>query len=200
MALEREKLGALLYEAYETEQGGVKLYEAAIEVAQNPNLKKEWKKYLEETMRHVQIVEDLLKTFDFDPSAEPPGRLIVRNLGDAFLDAIESAAEGDDQDAAECVAGECLVFAETKDHLNWKLLKECAKHLTGGEKKALETAASAVEDQEDEHLYHSAGWTRELHFKVLGIPAEFPPAEEKKHVHSAIGAAKAEKARNPARR
>jgi hypothetical protein len=35
-----------------------------------------------------------------------------------------------------------------------------------------------VEDEEDEHLYHSAGWSRELWIDSLGLLAELPPPEE----------------------
>jgi hypothetical protein len=46
-----------------------------------------------------------------------------------------------------------------------------------------------VEDQEDEHLYHTKGWCRELWLKSLGLPAVLPPPEEKQHVTSAVEAA-----------
>ena len=51
--------------------------------------------------------------------------------------------------------------------------------------------------EEDEHLYHTAGWCRELWLKSLGLKAVLPPPEEKKHVTSAIGAARAEQAAHP---
>ena len=35
-----------LYEAYETEIGGIQVYTNAVKAAQNDELKKEWKKYL----------------------------------------------------------------------------------------------------------------------------------------------------------
>ncbi|HSB87791.1 MAG TPA: hypothetical protein VLD86_15875, partial [Ilumatobacteraceae bacterium] len=70
-----------------------------------------------------------------------------------------------------------------------------AEQATGTLAKALEEACSAVEDQEDEHLYHSTGWTRELWIESLGMPAVLPPPEEQKHVKTAIGAARAKGAR-----
>jgi hypothetical protein len=59
--------------------------------------------------------------------------------------------------------------------------------------QALQDAYDEVEDQEDEHLYHSKGWCRELWIKSLGMRAVLPPPEEKQNVKSAIGAARAEK-------
>ena len=94
--------------------------------------------------------------------------------------------------AAQLVACECVVLAETKDHANWELLSKCAEQLTGGQKKELQEACEIVEDQEDEHLYHSKGYCRELWLDSLGLPAVLPPPEERRHVTTAIEAAEAE--------
>jgi hypothetical protein len=59
----------------------------------------------------------------------------------------------------------------------------------------MEEAFEQVEEQEDEHLYHSTGWCRELWLESLGLPAVLPPLEEEKEVKTAIGAARAKKAR-----
>jgi hypothetical protein len=108
---------------------------------------------------------------------------------------MEMALEAGDPDAAQLVAAECVVLAETKDHLNWELIGELAKKRKGDEAKALKKAHAQVEEEEDEHLYHTAGWTRELWIKALGMPAVLPPPEEEKDVKTAIGAARAKKAR-----
>jgi hypothetical protein len=70
------------------------------------------------------------------------------------------------------------VLAETKDHLNWELLTKCAQRLRGSQKRALEEACEIVEQQEDEHLYHSRGYCRELWLDSLGLPAVLPPPED----------------------
>lgn len=49
--------------------------------------------------------------------------------------------------------------------------------------------------QEDHHLYHTAGWARELRLKNLGLAAVLPPPEEEQNVASAIAAARAKKSR-----
>ena len=103
-------------------------------------------------------------------------------------------AEGEPE-AAQIVAAECVVLAETKDHLNWELLGQVAKKTKGDEKKTLEAAQEKVEEEEDEHLYHTAGWARELWIEFLGMPAVMPPPEEEKDVKTAIGAARAKQAR-----
>jgi hypothetical protein len=59
-----------------------------------------------------------------------------------------------------------------------------------------ETALREVEEEEDEHLYHTTGWARELWIASLGLPAVLPPPEEEKDVKTAIGAARAKQARD----
>jgi hypothetical protein len=107
---------------------------------------------------------------------------------------MEQALAAGPPEAAELVAAECVVHAETKDHLNWELLGQAVEKLSGSQKKALKEACEEVEEQEDEHLYHSKGWCRELWIQSLGMKAILPPMEEQKDVKTAIGAAKAEQA------
>ena len=86
--------------------------------------------------------------------------------------------------------------AETKDHLNWELIGRAGREWPGDEGDALKHAYDEVEDEEDEHLYHTKGWARELWIASLGMPAVLPPPEEVKKVETAIGAAKAEASRD----
>lgn len=186
----------LLYQALETELGGVKIYETAVRCAVNPDLKKEWGEYLEETRHHVQVVLDMFAKLDLDPETQTPGRKVVAHIGESLLEAMEMALAAGDEGAAEIVAGECVVLAETKDHLNWELIGHVGKNTTGEEAKVLRAAYDEVEDDEDHHLYHTTGWTRELWIESLGLPAVLPPPEEIKQVETAIGAARAEQDRN----
>jgi len=88
-----------------------------------------------------------------------------------------------------------VVLAETKDHHNWHLIGEVSKKVKGDVAKLLKEAYNEVEDEEDEHLYHTKGWSRELWIESLGMKAVLPPPEEVKDVDTAIGAARAEQAR-----
>lgn len=185
----------LLYQMLETEKGGLKIYTAALECAVNADLRKEWQKYLEETQQHVEVVLELFGKMELDPEVQTPGRQVVRHIGESLVKAMKMAKQSGPPEAAELVACECVVLAETKDHLNWSLLEKCAEKAKGEEKKALTAASNEVEDQEDEHIYHSKGWCRELWIKSLGMPAVLPPPEEEKEVKTAIGAARAEQSR-----
>ena len=184
----------LILQSLEHELGGVKVYETALSCAQNPELKGEWQKYLQETRSHVAALTDVCGALSIDPSLETPGRGVVRHVGAALVRAMQMALNAGDPAAAELVACECVVLAETKDHLDWQLIGKCAEHAGESTAAPLRTAYEAIEDQEDEHLYHSKGWCRELWLQSLGIPAVLPPPEERRQVKTAIGAAKAEQA------
>ena len=194
--MNKEQIAELMYQALETEQGGVQIYETAVRCAVNEDLKEEWEKYLEQTEHHVEIVEGLFETFGLDTETETPGRLVVRHIGESLVKAMQMALDAGNADAAQMVAAECIALAETKDHLNWQLMGQLAKKLTGDEAKALKAAHEEVEDEEDEHLYHTKGWGRELWIAALGMPAVLPPPEEKKDVKTAIGAERAKQARD----
>jgi ferritin-like metal-binding protein YciE len=190
--MKNEQLEELILQSLEHEMGGVKVYATALECVVTADLKKEWKKYHEETQTHVTRLESVCKALGIDPKRETPGRAVVRHTGGALVEAMKMALAAGNPAAAELVACECVVIAETKDHLDWELLGKCADHLGGAKAEALKSAYDEIEDQEDEHLYHTKGWCRELWLKSLDIPAVLPPPEERRHVKTAIGAARAE--------
>lgn len=180
----------LVLQALETELGGVQVYRTAVACATNPDLRQEWQEYLEQTERHVEIVHGLCESLGFDTGKETPGRGVVRHIGDSLVLAMQKAQAAGPAEAAQLVAAECVVLAETKDHQNWSLLGEVAK--AGGEfASSIQEACDEVEGEEDEHLYHTMGWSRELWIESLGLPAVLPPPEEEKDVKSMAGAAKA---------
>lgn len=186
----------LLYQAVETELGGVQIYELAVKCAVNQDLKEEWQKYLAETREHVEIVTQVLKDLDMDPAVETPGRKVVRFKAEALLQSMEMAKAAGDPAAAQLVAAEGVVDAEIKDHSNWELIGRIAEEASGKTASVLREAYEKVEEEEDEHLYHTMGWARELWIESLGIPAVLPPPEERKDVKTAIGASRAEQARD----
>ena len=199
--MDAKQVSELLLQSLETELGGVKVYETALQCVVHDELREEWEKYLDQTRRHVDVMNTLLDELAINIDEMTPGREVVRHIGESLVKAMEMARDNaDSPEAAELVACEAVVLAETKDHQNWHLIGECAKKAKGDEAKALQEAYDQVEDEEDEHLYHSRGWCRELWINVLGMPAVLPPPEEEKDVKTAIGAARAEQARKGAAR
>jgi rubrerythrin len=193
--MKEEHVHELLFQALETEQGGVQVYKKALECAVNDELKKEWQEYLEQTQQHEQILLEVFDKMGLDSTEETPGRQVVRHKGESLVAAMEMARGAGNPQAAQLVAAECVVEAETKDHMNWELIGLLAEETEGEEGKTLKEAHDEVEDEEDEHLYHTMGWARELWIESLGMPAVLPPPEEEKEVKTAIGAARAKLAR-----
>jgi hypothetical protein len=193
--METKMLKELLLQSLEHEMGGVKIYETALKCVINEDLREEWEKYHQETEKHVQVLHDLCLQMQIDPEEQTPGRKITHDKGMALIAAMESALGTGDKEAAQCVACESVVIAELVDHTNWELIGEAAKAMPGADGKAMKQAYQEVEDEEDEHYYHSKGWLRELSLQSLGLKAVLPPPEERKHVKTAIGAARAEQSR-----
>jgi hypothetical protein len=192
--MEQKQLDELLYQALETERGGIRVYEAAVGCALNEDLQEEWEKYLDQTRNHEVVMLRVLEAFGLDAETMTPGREILRRKAETLVMSMKAALDAD-LNAAQLVAAECVVEAETKDHMNWELIGEVAKKLTGEEAKVLKEAHAEVEEEEDQHLYHTMGWTRELWLESLGLPAVLPPPEEEKDVKTAIGAARAKQSR-----
>ena len=190
--MEQAQVKELLLQSLEHETGGVQVYETALKCAIHPELRSEWERYLEETRNHEAILTEACSALAVDPNEDSPGRKIIRHMGQSLVKAMEMALSGGDRDAAQLVACECVTLAEVKDHLDWELIGKCSEKLKGEEAKVLSDAYEEVEDQEDEHLYHTRGWCRELWLESLGMKAVLPPPEERKHVKTAIAAARAE--------
>ena len=142
--MNQEQMHELLLQSLEHEKGGVQVYETAIECAINEDLHEEWTKYLDETRNHERMLTEVCQALEIDPNQETPGRQIVRSLGQALVKAMKQAQSGGNPEAAQLVACECVVLAETKDHLDWDLLGECAKKLKGEQAKALKEAHEEI--------------------------------------------------------
>ena len=90
----------LLYQALETEKGGVQIYTTALRCATNQDLKEEWQKYLEQTKNHVQVLNDVLSSMGLELETETPGRKIVRHIGESLVKAMEMALRAGDLKSA----------------------------------------------------------------------------------------------------
>ena len=185
------QLKELVLQSLVHERGGVLVYRAALEAAIQPELREEWIKYLAQTERHVGILAKVCVTLGLDPGELTPSCQIVHNNGRALVIAIKAALAASNPVAAQLIACDSVLLAETKDHANWELLRQCANQLGDEVAAALKEACDQVEEEEDRHLYHTQGWARELWLKSLGLPAKLPPPEEEQDVTTAAEAQKA---------
>ncbi len=91
MSTESRQVQELLYQALETEQGGIKVYESALGCAIHPQLREEWTDYLEETRQHEQVLRETMQVLGLDPEIETPGRQVVRHIGESLVAAMALA-------------------------------------------------------------------------------------------------------------
>jgi len=189
------QLKELLLQSLVHERGGVLVYQTALECAINKDLRDEWTEYRGQTVKHVEVLTDVCTALGLDPGEMTPGCKVVQHTGKSLVVAMKMALAEGKPAAAELVACEAVVLAETKDHADWELIGECAKSLDGEAGRILQAAFDQIEDEEDEHLYHTKGWCRELWLKSLGLKSVLPPPEEKRDVRSASGAEAAKKQR-----
>jgi rubrerythrin len=189
------QLKELLLQSLVHERGGVLVYETALECAINEDLREEWTEYLSQTEKHVEVLTGVCTALGLDPDEMTPGCKVVQHTGKSLVVAMKMALAEGKPTAAELVACEAVVLAETKDHADWELIGECAKALDGEAARILQAAYDEIEDEEDEHLYHTKGWCRELWLQSLGVKAVLPPPEEKRDVKSASEAEAAKKRR-----
>src|SRR5687767_4199773 len=98
--MNRNQLKELVLQSLEHERGGVEVYETAVNSAVNADLRKEWSEYLEQTRRHVQIMERVCRKLEIDTEEDTPGRQVVHDLGVALVTAMKKAQSAGDPTAA----------------------------------------------------------------------------------------------------
>jgi hypothetical protein len=130
--IDRAQVRRLLLHALEAERSTIGVYEAAMGVAVDEQVQREWSTQLEETRLHARILCDLLPALGLDPDATSPARDAVPRQGAALVAAIEMAAANGDHAATQLVAAECVALAEARDHLNWQLIGMLAESAPGG--------------------------------------------------------------------
>lgn len=190
-----QQLNELVLQMIETELGGEQVYRTAITCAQNDDLKKEWEGYLKETLTHQELITSVAAHLGLDKNTKTPGREAVKRLGEAYVKAMKDTLAKGSPEAAQLVASECVVLAETKDHMNWELFGIAIEKAAAADKKFYKEVFDQVEQEEDHHLFHTKGCRRELWIESLGLPAVLPPPEEIKQVETEIGASRAKQHR-----
>lgn len=190
-----QKLELLVLEALQTETGGVKVYDKALECVDNAELRAEWRKYRDQTERHREVLLEACTKLGIDPNRRAPGCDIVRATADSLVRNMDLALQSGDRPLAQIVAAEAILQAKQKDHLNWQLIELAAKEAEGRLAKILEDAREEAEDLEGEQVFHTMRWARELWAESLGIKCVLPPPEEKMGVKPTGDTAVARQAR-----
>ena len=115
--------------------------------------------FVEDSEVNRRVIKEMLRAGDIEVTAihshmldEQP-RLFFLHFW-AVDDAMKLAKGTAPPEAAEIVACECVVHAETKDHANWELLSAYGQSAKGDEKEAIDAASPPSISHDDASTIH----------------------------------------------
>ena len=145
----------VLSEFLAVEMGGQKLYEKALTLVSDSEVRSKFREFHRQTLKHQLVLTDVIRRLGGNSRAQSPTAKVATEKAQALLKSMDAAGLSKDQ--AELNAIENIVLAETKDHADWELIGKIARQSTDDRlREVLGAAASEVEQEEDEHL----NWTR----------------------------------------
>jgi rubrerythrin len=145
----------LLSEFLAVEEGGQQLYEKALELVFDNEVKSRFREFLKQTMTHQKVLTEIINKLGGNPNSQSHAAKIATQKAEALLRTMGDPGLSHDQNQLNAM--ENIVLAETKDHADWELLGKIARQTTDNRlREVLAPAAKTVEQEEDEHL----NWTR----------------------------------------
>jgi rubrerythrin len=155
--IKRPLLMEKLSEFLAVEKGGVKLYEAAIQLVRDPDVLNRFREFYQQTRKHVEILTRVIANLGGDPAYMSRGAQVAEEKAQALLRTM-NASNSMGPKEVELNAIENIVIAETKDQADWQLLKHIARRSSDSQlRDILKPAVDEVEPEEDQHL----NWTAE---------------------------------------
>jgi rubrerythrin len=159
------------------EEGGIKLYEKALDELQHEELRDKLEELHEETQRHVELVQEMMQAAGIDADHKSPGAEAAEHKAEGLL---STEVEEELRDLNNI---ENLVLAETKDHWDWEMLSSIVSRIQERElKDAVRSAVSEVFKQEREHLQWNQDTLTEL---AMEMAEQSPEAGEEEEGESA---------------
>src|SRR5258708_1265608 len=145
----------LLSEFLAVEQGGQQLYERALQLVFDNEVKTKFREFLKQTMTHQKVLTEIIQKLGGNPRRQSPTAKIADQKAQALLRTMGESGLSREQNQLNAM--ENIVLAETKDHADWELLGKIARQTTDNQlREVLAPASKSVEQEEDEHL----NWTR----------------------------------------
>jgi rubrerythrin len=145
----------VLSEFLAVEMGGQKLYEKALGLVSDSEVRNKFREFHKQTLKHQKVLTDVIHRLGGNARAQSATAKVATEKAQALLRSMDAAGLSKEQ--AELNAIENIVLAETKDHADWELIGKIARQSTDDRlREILGAAASEVEQEEDEHL----NWTR----------------------------------------
>ena len=153
--INKSTLMDVLSEFLAVEMGGQKLYEKALGLVSDSEVRSKFHEFHRQTIKHQKVLADVINKLGGNTRTQSPGAKVATEKAQALLRSMDG--NGLSKDQAELNAIENIVLAETKDHADWELIGKIARQSNDDRlREVLGAAASEVEQEEDEHL----NWTR----------------------------------------
>jgi hypothetical protein len=150
------------------ERCGTHLYRSVAGRTANPTLQAQYERFGEQTILHVEILEDLIVATGGNPAYVSPLARAVETADSKALEATFLGSGGIDVMSAEMAMLDAVFMAETVDQANWEVLGQLADALpVGPMKRQLTEAVAIVEEHEDEHLE----WSRTTRSRLTMLQA-----------------------------
>jgi len=149
------------------ERCGVHLYRAVAARSNNPMLQQRYEEFGQETLHHVEVLEQLITTLGGNPNYVSPTARAVHGMDSNLVESTFMLNGALDVMTREMAMLDAVFLAESMDHANWQLLSQLVDSMDGD---ALDTFRSAVEEvkgQEDEHL----DWARTTKARLVMLQA-----------------------------
>lgn len=120
--MDRQQFADLLLEALERELGAVRVYEAALRCAVNPNFGVQWQDDLYVAEAHARGLERVCRIVGIDPQLDTAGRRAIRQSADSSVAAMNDAIATGDVAVAQLAACSSVARVGVKDHAEWRWL------------------------------------------------------------------------------
>jgi hypothetical protein len=154
------------------ERCGVHLYRVAFEVSSNPAFKARYVQFGEETLRHVQLLEDVISGTGGNPNYVSPLARATQASDAKILEATYLCTGTLDLAVRESAILDAVFLAETIDHANWQGLAQlCGLLPEGHARETLERAVAEVVADEEKHLM----WAQQTRAKLTMLQAQLSP-------------------------
>ncbi len=149
------------------ERCGVHLYRTVAARSNNPMLKRRYEEFGEETLDHVEVLEQLITTLGGNPNYVSPNARAVRGMDSNLVESTFMLNGALDVMTREMAMLDAVFLAESMDQANWQLLSQLVDAMEGDVADTLRSAVDEVKGQEDEHLE----WARTTKARLVTLQA-----------------------------
>lgn len=149
------------------ERCGTHLYRSVASRTHNPVLKRRYEQNVEEELRHLEILEELVTALGGDPLYVSPIARATEKSDSMMLESTFLLGGSVDMMDQEMVMLDAVFLAEAKDNANWAALNALVASFPSELQGRVRTAVEEARVNEVEHLE----WAKEMRLKMIGLQA-----------------------------